>query len=95
MDSEVWQLNPRFFKCLDNLWGKHSIDRFASMNNCQLRSFDSRWWDPRTEAVDCLQLPDEEWREEHSWCNSPWSLLPALLQKRKISGAAAAIIAPV
>ena len=30
VDSNDWQLHPRFFGALDTLWGPHSVDAFAS-----------------------------------------------------------------
>jgi hypothetical protein len=36
LDTEDWQLNPRLFRHLQERWGPHTIDRFASMLNAQL-----------------------------------------------------------
>jgi len=30
-----------FFNCVDNMWGVHTIDRFASMGNNKLPRFNS------------------------------------------------------
>uniref|UniRef100_A0A061QGF8 Uncharacterized protein n=1 Tax=Tetraselmis sp. GSL018 TaxID=582737 RepID=A0A061QGF8_9CHLO len=95
VDIEDWQLHPKHFRFLDNIWGRHTIDRFASMNNAQTHRFNSKWWDPESEGIDSLQMPHEEWRKENNWCNPPWTLLPSLIQKLKRSGAAATVIAPI
>jgi hypothetical protein len=59
LDTEDWQLNPRLFAHLQSLWGPHTIDRFASMQNTQLpSSLNARWRDRQCEDVDCLRLPD-------------------------------------
>ena len=31
-----WQLNPLVFSELDNAWGPHTVDRFASFHNSQV-----------------------------------------------------------
>eukprot|EP00873_Tetraselmis_striata_P046068 jgi/Tetstr1/466332/TSEL_010863.t1 len=35
LDDFGWQLNPRIFAHLQRLWGPHTVDRFASMENTQ------------------------------------------------------------
>jgi hypothetical protein len=94
LDRDDWRLNPRIFASLDKLWGPHSVDRFASMENALLERYNSRWLDPGTEAVDCLHLPDSQWAQERNWCNPPWGLLDDLILKLRSSGAAATVIAP-
>ena len=70
------------------------MDRFASFENKQVPRYNARWRDGKTEAVDCLRLPDDNWRREHNWCKPPWELLDDLVVKLRQSGAAATIIAP-
>lgn len=94
LDNSDWSLNAKHFLMLNNLWGPHSIDRFASFTNAQLPRYNSRWLDPGTEGVDCLRLSDQEWRKENNWCNPPWDLLPELVLKLRQSGAAATVVAP-
>jgi hypothetical protein len=52
MDTKDWQLNPRLFAHLQERWGPHTIDRFASMLNTHLPRFNARWRDPQCEDVD-------------------------------------------
>jgi hypothetical protein len=94
LDMSDWLLNPRVFRHLDKIWGTHSIDRFASVENATLPQYNSRWRDPRSEATDCLRLDDNLWRKEKNWCNPPWELLNELVAKQHSSGAAATVIAP-
>ena len=93
-DTSDWRLNPRVFAYLDRLWGPHTIDRFATMENAQVPRYNARWRDPACEATDSLHLNDDAWRDENNWCNAPWSLLPDLTAKLRQSGAAATVIAP-
>lgn len=93
-DHADWQFNPRHFSYFDKIWGKHTIDRFASMENALLPRYNSRWRDPRTSGVDCLRLSDDDWRQEMNWCNPPWELLDDLVAKLSQSGASATVVAP-
>ena len=54
VDYDDWMLNPVVFAWLDNLWGPHTIDRFANSWNTQLERFNSRFWAPGSEAVDAF-----------------------------------------
>ena len=60
IDYDDWQLHPSLFSVLDNLWGPHSVDRFASFHNCQLPRFNSRCWNPGSEAVDAFTVNCQE-----------------------------------
>ena len=65
-DTSDWQLNPKLFRYLDKLWGPHSIDRFASMENTQVPRYKSRWRDPTSEGIDALHYSNKSWRDEHN-----------------------------
>ena len=94
LDSDDWQLNPHMFDLLASRWGLPTVDRFATSDNRQVDRFFARWHCPGALGVDSLQQSNSAWRAEHNWCNPPWSLLPALMQKLLHSGAAATVIAP-
>eukprot|EP00873_Tetraselmis_striata_P026062 jgi/Tetstr1/446326/TSEL_033869.t1 len=59
-----------------------------------LPRYNALWLDPNCEAVDSLHLSDAEWRRENDHYNSPWPLLPDLVQELRQSGAAATVVAP-
>ena len=44
IDYDDWKLNPLVFAELDDAWGPHSVDRFASFHNCQVDRFNSSCW---------------------------------------------------
>jgi hypothetical protein len=78
-----WKMKEHWFQKLDQLWGPHTIDAFASGLNHQLPRFYSRWNEKNSEARDALkQNPtDENW-----FCNPPHVLIPYLLDMmRRIS----------
>ena len=87
-----WSLNSAIFQWLDKMWGKHTIDRFATMLNAQTLRYNSRFFDPLTEAVDALA--QQNWSQENNFCNPPFRLLPRVLQVIKEQHAYATVIAP-
>ena len=78
LDTEDWRLNPLVFQEIEEAFGPHTIDRFASMTSAQLARYNSRWRDPFSEGVDSLSL---QWDGENNYANPPWTLLPLLAQK--------------
>ena len=92
-DRFNWMLHPRFFKMLDLKWGPHTIDRFADSQNTQLPRFNSRYADPYAEAVD--SLAQNNWGSENNYVNPPFCLLPRVMEKIRLSGAAATVVAPL
>ena len=64
VDYEDWQTTEEFFHFVDQNWGPHSIDRFASVSNTVLSRFNSLFWYPESEAVDAFT---QNWRFEKKW----------------------------
>ncbi|KAK3244028.1 hypothetical protein CYMTET_46348 [Cymbomonas tetramitiformis] len=91
-DGDDWQLNPYWFRWLDGLWGQHTVDRFATDKNALLPRFNSRWWCPGSENIDCFSLTD--WWLENNWCNPPFGLVGRLLEVLRRFSAVATIIVP-
>ena len=50
VDYDDWMLNPVVFADIESVWGPHSVDRFASCHNYQIPRFNSRRWNPGSEA---------------------------------------------
>ena len=90
-DTEEWMLNPDVFDLLQSKFGPHTIDRFASMLTAQLPRYNSRWQDPRCEAVDSLSL---DWRGENNYCNPPWTLLAQVAQRLAEQPVPCTVVAP-
>eukprot|EP00873_Tetraselmis_striata_P019111 jgi/Tetstr1/439375/TSEL_027810.t1 len=92
MDNDDLQLDPVLFAEMDGRFGSPTIDRFASALSAMLPRYNTGWFDPTCEAVDARAAPrDAAWRGENNWCNAPWHLLPARVQKLLHSGAAATV----
>ena len=92
-DQYDWMLHPGLFRLIENMYGPHTIDRFATFNNAQITRYNSRFWDPFSEGVDALAQVN--WSEENNYCNPPWRLIPQLLKVIKSQAAQATVIAPI
>ena len=88
-----WMLNPAVFKYLDRLWGPHTIDRCASMNNRQVSHYNSMFYDPETSGVDCLAQQD--WGVHNNFINPPFCLIPRILAVLRKQQATGTLIAPM
>jgi len=87
-----WRLHPKLFKWINNMWGPHSIDRFATMTNTQLPRYNSRFFDPKSEGVDALA--QQNWTIENNFVNPPFRLIPQVIEVLKKQKATATIITP-
>ena len=91
VDYDDWMLNPEIFHMLDAMWGPHTIDRFANIFNNQLIRFNSRFWDPTTEAVDAFTC---NWAGENNWWCPPLYLVPRVLWHAQNTKAQGTLIIP-
>jgi hypothetical protein len=48
----LWGIDESVFQILDQLWGRHTVDRFATDYNTKCKRFNSKYWCQNTEAVD-------------------------------------------
>ena len=39
LDIDDWAISTEFFQFIDELWGPHSVYRFASTNNAKTKTF--------------------------------------------------------
>ena len=76
VDSDDWSLHPELFARLDAKWGPHTVDRFANYCNTQLPRFNSRFWNPGSEAVDTFTC---NWKYENNWWCPPVYLVPRVI----------------
>jgi len=71
-DLGDWSVNPALFRLVDSRWGPHTVDRFASYYNAQVERFNSRFWNPGTEAADAFT---QDWSNDNNWQCPPVSLI--------------------
>ena len=91
VDYDDWYINPAMFTGLDSMWGPHSIDRFADHSNCQLPRFNSRCWNPGSEAVDAFTV---DWSGENNWWCPPVALIARVIAHARVCGARGTLIVP-
>ena len=84
-------IGSMIFHRLDLIWGPHTVDRFANVNNRQLERFNSRFWDPETEAVDAFTV---DWGDDTNWWCPPVGLVPRLIQHACKTKAVGTLIVP-
>jgi len=89
--TDDWSLNCEIFAQLDSRWGPHSVDRFASHYNAQLRRFNSGFLSPGCCAVDDLS---QDWHGENNWLCPPVSIIVDVIRHPRACRAVGALIAP-
>ena len=73
--SDSWRLDPLKLADLIIALNLHTVDRFASADNCLLGRYNSLHADPHAEAEDCFS---QDWSAEVNWCHPPISCLDQL-----------------
>ena len=91
MDHDDYMLNPSVFAWLDELWGPHSVDRFASPSNAHLDRFNTRYWAPGSEAVDAFTC---DWSADNNWLFPPVYLVPRVIRHAQAAAAKGTLIVP-
>ncbi len=90
-DYDDWLLIPAVFAQLDAVWGPHTVDRFASFHNYQLPRFNSRCWNPGSEAVDAFTV---NWAGENNWWCPPICLIPRVVRHAQVCTANGTLVVP-
>ena len=67
------------------------MDRFSADYNKQLPRFNSRFWNPGTEAIDAFT---QDWSSENNWLCPPVCLIARALHKLRECKACGTLIAP-
>ena len=92
IDFDDYSLNDYIFRMLDVKWGPHSVDRFACSYNAKLVRFNSRFYQPGTEAVDAFT---QDWSHENNWLVPPVSLVVRVINHMRLCKAEGTIVVPV
>lgn len=93
MQSQLeWSIHNSFFQQLQQSWGPHNIDLFASPTNTKLPAFMT--WKPHPMAVNYNAL-HRPWTTLGSlYICPPWNLIPQILQKLRLEKLHATIVTP-
>ena len=92
IDFDDWQINPPFFRSLEDLWGPHIVDCFANFYTAKLPKFFSRFWNPGTSGVDFFA---QNLEPESCLVFPPVSLVARAVQYLSLQKARATIVVPV
>ena len=80
-----------FLLQLDQSWGPHSVDRFASHLNNKCETFSSRWWVSGTSVIDAFA---QMWNYDVNWLVPPPCLIAKCIDKMHDDKAVGTLIAP-
>ena len=90
-DFDDWRVDPQLFATIDSLWGPHSVDVFAHVDNTQLPRFYSRFWCPGAIAVDAFTV---NWAGEVNWWVPPVHLVGRVLRHAQHCSAMGSLLVP-
>ena len=91
VDHDDWQTTPAFFGYLENRWGPHTVDRFASSTNTKLKRFNSKFLCPNTEQVNAFAV---SWSGENNYLAPPVTYVPKVLAHMSSCKAKGTIVVP-
>lgn len=72
IDFDDYALNDVIFHGIENLWGPHTVDRFACNYNAKLPRFNSRFFQAGCETVDAFS---QDWGYDNNWLSPRFALL--------------------
>ena len=90
-DPNDYMLDPSCFRYIDEAWGPHTIDRFASVQTKQLERYCSRYRNPGCESVDAFTVT---WSKENNWLFPPPYLIPRVLTHMSAGGEDGTLLVP-
>jgi ribonuclease HI len=91
IDFDDWGVSIPFFQFVDNLWGPHSVDRFADNLNAKLIEFNSKFWCPGSSHVDAFSV---NWYGANNWLVPPTDLVIRVVKHMKVCQAEGTLIIP-
>ena len=71
--------------------GAHTVDQFADFHNKQTPRFNSRCWNPGTEAVDAFTV---DWHGDTNWWCPPVRLVPRVISHAQVCKVVGTLIVP-
>ena len=92
LDYDDWRTTLVFFDRINRSWGPFTIDRFANHKNSKTTRFNSKHWNPRSEAVDAFT---QDWGIDMNWLVPPVRLVPRAIRHAERCSARGVLIAPL
>ena len=92
-DKSEWRLTPAAWAEVQEAFGPHSVDLFATRVNALLPRFFARHSEPDSAGQDAMR---QDWAAEfNAYANPPFKLLPAIISKVRSSRCDLTLVAPV
>ena len=91
IDIDDWQISADCFRSLEESWGVHSVDCFASYYNKKVENFFSRFWNPGCSGVDFFV---QNLEGENCLVVPPVSLIARAIHYLHVSRAVATLVVP-
>ena len=91
IDFDDWGVSHLFFSFMDNLWGPHTVDRFADDYNAKLPNFNSKFWCPNSSQVDTFSV---SWELHNNWLVPPIALIGQAIKHVRTCHALATLVVP-
>ena len=91
-EFDDYAINDVTFQGIDDLWGPHTVDRFACNYNVKLPRFNSRFFQPGSEAVDAFS---QDWGYDNNWLCPPVCLIARVLKHMEVCLAKGTLVLPL
>jgi hypothetical protein len=92
LENQGWRVQNWVFQKAERIWGKATVDRFASHRNAKTQRFNSESWCPDTEAVDAFT---QDWSQDLNWAVPPPDLIWKTIRLIREQKARAIMVVPV
>ena len=91
-DSSDWRLHPEVYELIDELWGPHDVDLFATPLNAQLPTFFTWCHQPGSAGVDAFR---QDWMVfQCPYANPPFAMIPRVLHYLRARKVTITMVAP-
>ena len=91
VDCDDWGISVDYFQYLDNLWGPHTVDRFADNYNTKTVRFNSKYCCVNSECVDAFSV---SWADENNWLVPPVGVIVQVVKHIRASRAIGTLVIP-
>lgn len=92
VDHDDYTINDDVFNYIDEVWGPHTIDRFACHYNKKTTRFNSKYFQPGTNGVNAFT---QDWAYELNWLCPPVYLTVKVINHLKLCKARGTLIVPL
>ena len=92
IDFDDYTIHDDVFRMLDCKWGPHTVDRFACSYNAKVSRYNSRFYQPGTEAADAFT---QNWDGENNWILPPVSQTSRVIAHAGACKAEGTLVIPV